>query len=177
MKNLELKAKCGGLESVRRQLVNIKAEYRETVEQIDTYFNAPKSRVKLREIDGGKAYLVYYERPNAAESRFSSYQIWDVPTPAAFKEIMSTVLGVKVTVEKRRELWLFGDTRIHLDRVVKLGEFVELETVIRNQTEREAWTEHHLVKDSIGILEEDLIAGSYSDLFSELDKGNGKEKT
>lgn len=177
IKNLELKAKCSSLESVRQQLVNIKAEHRETVEQIDTYFNAPKGRVKLREIDGGKTYLVYYERPNAAESRFSTYQIWDIPTPAAFKEIMSTVLGVKVTVEKLRELWLYGDTRIHLDRVANLGEFVELETAIRGQTAREAWTEHHLVKDSLGILKKDLIAESYSDLFSELDKGNGKEKT
>ncbi len=170
MKNLELKAKCSSLESVRRQLVNIKAEYRETVEQIDTYFNAPKGRVKLREIDGGKAYLVYYERPNGAESRFSTYQMWDIPSPGAFKEIMSTVLGMKVIVEKLRELWLYGDTRIHLDRVANLGEFVELETVIRSQTEREAWREHQRVRDAIGILEGDLIAGSYSDLFSELYK-------
>ena len=164
MKNLELKAKCGSLESVRQRLVYLKAEYRETVEQIDTYFNAPKGRVKLREIDGGKAYLVYYERANSAASRFSTYQVWDIPSPAAFMEIMSTVLGVKVTVEKRRELWLFGDTRIHLDRVINLGEFVELETVIRDQTEREAWTEHQLVKDALGILEGDLVAESYSDL-------------
>ena len=165
MKNLELKAKCGSFESVRQRLVYLKAEYRETVEQIDTYFNAPKGRVKLREIEVGKAYLVYYERPNGAASRFSTYQVWDIPSPAAFKEIMSTVLGVKVIVEKQRELWLFGDTRIHLDRVMNLGEFVELETVIRNQTEREAWMEHQSVKEAIGIMEMDLIAESYSDLL------------
>lgn len=164
MKNLELKAKCGSLASVRQRLVYLKAEYRETVEQIDTYFNAPKGRVKLRELDGGKAYLVYYERENGAASRFSTYQVWEIPSPAAFKEIMSTVLGVKVTVEKMRELWLYGDTRIHLDRVANLGEFVELETVIRDQTEREVWTEHQLVKDALGILEGDLVAESYSDL-------------
>ena len=80
-------------------------------------------------------------------------------------EILTTVLGVKVIVEKQRELWLFGDTRIHLDRVMNLGAFVELETVIRNQTEREAWMEHQFVKEAIGIMERDLIAESYSDLL------------
>ena len=153
MKNLELKAKCGCLDSVRRQLIDFKAEYCETVEQIDTYFNVPKGRLKLREINDGEAYLVYYERLNCAASRYSTYQMWDISSPAGFMEILTTVLGVKVIVEKQRELWLYGDTRIHLDRVTNLGEFVELETVIRNQTEREAWTEHQLVKDVIGIME------------------------
>ena len=165
MKNLELKAKCGPLDSVRQQLYNFKAEYRRTVKQIDTYFNVPKGRLKLREIHGGNAHLVYYDRLNSAESRYSTYQICDIPSPAAFKEILSTILGVKVTVEKQRELWLFGDTRIHLDRVINLGEFIELETVIRNQTEQEAWAEHQLVKDALGILDGDLIAESYSDLL------------
>lgn len=165
MKNLEFKAKCDALDSVRRQLIDLKAEFRETVEQIDTYFNVPKGRLKLREINGSAAYLVYYERLNSAESRYSTYKMWDVSSPAGFMEILTTVLGVKVIVEKQRELWLFGDTRIHLDRVMNLGEFVELETVIRNQTEREAWTEHQLVKDAIGIMEGDLIAESYGDLL------------
>ena len=165
MKNLELKVKCGCLDSVRRQIVDLNAEFRVTVEQNDTYFNVPKGRLKLREINGSEAYLVYYERLNSAESRYSTYQMWDISSPARFMEILTTVLGVKVIVEKQRELWVFGDTRIHLDRVMNLGEFVELETVIRNQTEREAWTEHQLVKDAIGIMEGDLIAESYSDLL------------
>ena len=165
MKNLELKAKCGSLDSVRQQLVDFKAEYRRTVKQIDTYFNVPKGRLKLREIYGAKAYIVYYKRLNSAESRYSTYQMCEIPSPAAFKEILSSVLGVKVIVEKQRELWLFGDTRIHLDRVINLGEFIELETVIRNQTEQEAWAEHQLVKDALGILGGDLIAESYSDLL------------
>ena len=165
MKNLELKAKCGCLDSVRRQLVDFKAEFRETVKQNDTYFNVPKGRLKLREINGSEAYLVYYERGNSAASCYSTYRLWNVTNQAGFMEILTTVLGVKVIVEKQRELWLFGDTRIHLDRVMNLGEFVELETVIRNQTEREAWMEHQSVKEAIGIMERDLIAESYSDLL------------
>lgn len=165
MKNLELKAKCGCLDSVRRQLIDLNAKFSETVKQNDTYFNVPKGRLKLREINGSEAYLVYYERLNSAASCYSTYQLWNVTNQAGFMEILTTVLGVKVIVEKQRELWVFGDTRIHLDRVMKLGEFVELETVIRNQTELEAWMEHQSVKEAIGIMERDLIAESYSDLL------------
>jgi predicted adenylyl cyclase CyaB len=165
MKNLELKAKCDSLGSLRQRLVDLKADYRQTMEQIDTYFSLPKARLKLREIDNHKAQLVYYERPDNAESRYSNYQICQITEPTTFKEIMSMAFGVNVVVEKQRELWMFGNTRIHLDRVVNLGEFVELETVIRDQTDGEARTEHQLVKDALGIMERDLISGSYSDLL------------
>ena len=165
MKNLEFKAKCHSLESLRSRLVNLKAEHRRTMEQIDTYFNVPKDRLKLREIDNCESVLVYYERPDLAESRYSNYQICDISEPTVFKQMMTTALGVKEVVEKQRELWMFGETRIHLDVVRDLGEFVELETVIRNQTEAEAQAEHQLVKDALGIGEEDLVSESYSDLL------------
>ncbi len=164
LQNLEFKAKCHSLDALRQRLVNLKVEYHQTMEQIDTYFNVPRGRLKLREING-EAWLVYYERPDIAESRYSHYQICEIPNPTTFKQMMSAALGVKVVVEKRRELWMFGDTRIHLDRVVNLGEFVELETVIGNQTEAEARAEHQLVKDALEIRERDLVSGSYSDLL------------
>ena len=165
LQNLEFKAKCYSLDALRQRLVNLKAEYHQTMEQIDTYFNVPRGRLKLREINSGEAWLVYYERSDIAESRYSHYQIWDIPDPAAFKQMMSAALGVKVVVEKRRELWMFGHTRIHLDRVVNLGEFVELETVIGEQTEAEARAEHQLVKDALEIKAGDLVSESYSDLL------------
>ena len=144
--------------------MELQAEHRRTMKQLDTYFNVPQGRLKLREIDAHKTELIYYERSDLAESRYSNYQVCDIPEPIAFKQIAKMAWGVKIVVEKRRELWMFGDTRIHLDEVKDLGQFVELETVIRNQTESEAQVEHQLVKDALGIQEEDLISVSYSDL-------------
>ena len=134
------------------------------MKQLDTYFSVPQGRLKLREIDPHDAELIYYERSDLAESRYSNYQICDIPEPMAFKQIATTALGVRTVVEKRRELWIFGNTRIHLDEVKNLGQFVELETVIRNQTEAEAQAEHQFVKDALGIKEADLVSVSYSDL-------------
>ncbi len=164
MKNLEFKANCDSLDVLRERLVNCQAEHRRTMKQLDTYFNVPEGRLKLREIDAHKAELIYYVRSDLAESRYSNYQICDIPEPVAFKQIATTAWGVRSVVEKQRELWMFGDTRIHLDQVKNLGQFVELETVIRNQTEEEAQAEHQLVKDTLGIREQDLVSVSYSDL-------------
>ncbi len=165
LKNLEFKANCDSLNVLRGRLVELQAEHRRTMKQLDTYFNVPQGRLKLREINTHEAELIYYERSDLAESRYSNYQICDIPEPLAFKQIATMAMGVKGVVEKRRELWMFGDTRIHLDEVNDLGQFVELETVIHNQTEAEAQAEHQLVKEALGIQEEDLVSVSYSDLI------------
>ena len=165
LKNLEFKANCDSLDVFRERLARLQAEHRRTMKQLDTYFNVPQGRLKLREIDTDEAQLIYYERSDLAESRYSNYQVCGISEPMAFKQIATMAWGVKGVVEKQRELWMFGDTRIHLDEVRNLGQFVELETVIRDQTEEEAQTEHQLVKDALGIKEEDLVSVSYSDLI------------
>ena len=164
MKNIEFKANCESLDALRQRLVDFQAEHRRTMKQLDTYFNVSQGRLKLREINAHEAELIYYERSDLAESRYSNYQICDIPEPMAFKQIATMALGVKGVVEKQRELWIFGDTRIHLDEIRDIGQFVELETVIREQTEEEAQTEHQLVKNALGIKEEDLVSVSYSDM-------------
>ena len=164
MKNLEFKANCDSLDVLRQHLANLQAEHRRTMKQLDTYFNVPQGRLKLREINTHDAELIYYERSDLAESRYSNYQVCDISEPTAFMQIATMAWGVKGVVDKQRELWIFGDTRIHLDEVRDLGQFVELETVIRNQTEGEAQAEHQLVKNALGITDEDLVSVSYSDL-------------
>ena len=163
--NLEFKATVDSLAPLRQHLAVLKAEYSRKMHQIDTYFNVPKGRLKLREIEDDEATLVYYERPDAAESRYSNYRLCDIPDPTTFKQMMSGALGVKVIVEKKRELWMYGNTRIHLDKVADLGKFIELETVIRDQSEGEAQAEHQLVKDAFKIASADVIPVSYSDLL------------
>ena len=164
-RNLEFKAEAESLSFLRENLARLEAEHLLTMYQVDTYFNVQKGRLKLREIEDGEATLVYYERPDAAESRYSHYQLCGIANHATFKQMMSDVLGVKVIVEKNRELWIYGNTRIHLDEVVNLGEFIELETVIRDQSEAEAQAEHKLVKETLQIAAADLIPVSYSDLL------------
>ena len=79
-------------------------------------------------------------------------------------EALARALGIRTVVEKQRELYLWGHTRVHLDEVAGLGPFLELETVITDQTQEEAERECREVQATLGIGEDDLIAGSYDDM-------------
>ena len=83
----------------------------------------------------------------------------------SLKSLLTLALGVKTIVKKQREIWMFNHTRIHLDTVTDLGQFVELETVFRGQTEAEAIDEHQHVKAVLHLDTVDPIAVSYSDLI------------
>ena len=100
LKNLEFKANCDSLDVLRGRLANLQAEHRRTMKQLDTYFNVPQGRLKLREINTHDAELIYYERSDLAESRYSNYQVCDIPEPMAFKQIATMAWGVKGVVEK-----------------------------------------------------------------------------
>jgi len=141
------------------------AKYQKTMHQIDTYFNVPKGRLKLREIDGETAQLVYYKRADENVSRYSNYSIVEITDASEFKQMMMDALGVKAIVDKARELWMYGNTRIHVDDVDGLGHFVELETVITNQTNTEAQAEHNFVKRALEIDDAEIVPVSYSDLI------------
>ena len=69
-------------------------------------------------------------------------------------------------VDKQRELYLWRHTRIHLDEVAGLGPFLELETVVTDQTQEAAERECREVQAALRIREEDLVAGSYADLLA-----------
>lgn len=175
--NLEFKAHYQPLESLYPRLADLKATHRETVHQIDTYFymtqvkgtsilETYKPRLKLREIDEtGEAWLIYYERPNQSESRYSQYQLSKVRDPSTLKALLTIALGVETIVKKQRDVWMFKNTRIHLDTVANLGQFIELETVFQGQTEAEAINEHQHVKNALHLGTADPVAVSYSDLI------------
>lgn len=174
--NLEFKAQCQSLESLYPRLAELKAGHRETINQIDTYFyvtqvkdpailNVCKPRLKLREIrETGEGWLIYYERPNKDESRYSQYQLSEVTNPSTLKTLLTAALSVEVIVKKQREVWMFNNTRIHLDIVADLGQFIELETVFQGQTEAEAIDEHQHVKNILHLDTAYPVAVSYSDL-------------
>ncbi len=164
-KNLEFKVRSVSLESLLPKLADLKATHRDTIHQVDTYFQNPKGRLKLRETDGSdEGWLIYYERPNRLESRYSIYQLSKIDKPTELKELLTAALGVKTIIKKQRSLWMFNNTRIHLDTVDELGEFVELETVFQGQSETDAIEEHHLVKTILDLDTAEPIAVSYSEL-------------
>ena len=69
-------------------------------------------------------------------------------------------------VRKTRYLYLAGQTRIHLDDVEGLGQFMELEVVLRpDQTDAEGQAIAEDLMARLGIRKEDLLEGAYMDLL------------
>ncbi|WP_231749848.1 class IV adenylate cyclase [Tautonia plasticadhaerens] len=86
--------------------------------------------------------------------------------PLALRAILSSVLGVLGVVRKRRWIYLVRQTRIHLDRVEVLGDYLELEVVLRpEQDEGEGVVIAQDLMGRLGIGEDDLVEVAYVDLL------------
>jgi adenylate cyclase, class 2 len=138
-----------------------------TLTQRDTYFEAPRGRLKLREEQGRTAaQLIAYERPDLPGSKESSYRLVKVPEPDALREALAAALGVTVVVLKERRLFTFEGVRIHLDRVDGLGDFIEFEGVAEDGGDPARFAELlDQLRASFGIADRDLVPESYSDLL------------
>jgi len=166
---IELKAKVENHDSVRERLGRLKAYHAGTFRQIDTYFYVPKGMLKLRQIEGkGEAELIYYEREETDGPKESKVFIVRILKPETFRTFFEKVLKKKVTVGKRREIYRYRGTQIHLDAVDILGNFVELEREIRGSGKdaHEAQKILEAMMAELGVEKRDLIKGSYSDLLS-----------
>jgi predicted adenylyl cyclase CyaB len=77
---------------------------------------------------------------------------------------LTAALGVRVTVEKRRRLFLWRGVRIHVDRVEQLGTFIELEAVA--SLDSDLSREHELIVElraKFGITDERLVRHGYAE--------------
>jgi adenylate cyclase, class 2 len=134
--------------------------------QIDTYFVCRHGRLKLREINGSRAQLVYYARADRPDAKASDYRLVDVAEPAALKQALAAAWGTLVVVEKRREIYLYHNVRIHLDVVHGLGQFIEFEAVLGSGVDEAAGhAQVAWLQDEFQIEPADLLEGSYSDLL------------
>jgi adenylate cyclase class 2 len=166
MRNLEIKTRYDDLDIARRLAWSLGADDMGVSQEADTYFRVQQGRLKLRQAEGDShGTLIHYDRPDQVESRYSEYRLAKVGEAREIKALLAAALGTLVTVIKIRRLLLYSATRIHLDQVERLGRFVELETVLRGQSEEEAQAEHELVKQALGLDQREPVAVSYSDLL------------
>lgn len=164
MHNIEFKARCPDPDVIRAVLAKAGIPLDRRMRQVDTYFNAPDGRLKLREIDFERAELIFYQRMDRAAARQSNYVRVEVDDPAAKKAALACKLGVRCVVDKIRELYLWEHTRVHLDMVAGLGTFMELETVVTDQCLDDASAECERIRTALGVKSQDLLEQSYADM-------------
>ncbi len=155
-RNIEIKARARDFARQSRLAAEIATAGPELLEQHDTFFRVPHGRLKLRLLGEGRGELIAYERADSQGPKTSEYQIFPTEQPALLEQVLTKSLGVCGVVAKKRTVYFHGPTRIHLDEVAGLGQFLELEVVL---TEDQPEAEGH-------TLAEDLIEGAYIDLMT-----------
>jgi predicted adenylyl cyclase CyaB len=164
--NIEIKARARDMGELRSRAQALSDSPVQVISQEDTFFHVPRGRLKLRQLRPDLAQLVYYERPDQDGPKRSNYYIYETNNPEGLKTALSLALGVRGVVRKRRYLYLAGQTRIHLDDVEGLGQFMELEVVLREgQSDAEGQSIAEELMTRLGIQKEDLLEGAYMDLI------------
>lgn len=165
-RNIEIKARVADLAAVEARAAAIADSGPVDIAQDDTFFACPRGRLKLRELAPGQGQLIHYHRPDQGGPKLSDYVIAPTSDPAALREALTRAYGVAGRVRKHRRLYLAGRTRIHLDRVEGLGDFMELEVVLEAGDDTAGGeAEARRVMQALGVGEADLIEGAYVDLM------------
>ena len=165
LKNIEIKARLDNYERIIRLVEKLCSSPIRTERQEDTFFNVHSGRLKLRESDD-KSALIYYDRKDSLEPSQSDIALSFTENPDTLKSVLSTSLGIRGIVKKKRILYKYGQTRIHLDDVEGLGKFIEVEVVLKpDQTSKDGETIANTLMNEFSIPKTDLIDVAYIDLI------------
>lgn len=164
--NIEIKARTTEKDRIREILKSKNADFRGFDHQVDTYFRVDSGRLKLRE-GNIENHLIYYERENTAGPKKSSVMLFKNNPDSKLKEILIKSLGILAKVDKHREIYFIENVKFHLDNVVGLGTFVEIEAIDKDGSigydKLLEQCNYYLKK--LHISKDDLIEKSYSDLL------------
>ena len=170
-RNIEIKARIDSVEALLPRARGVADSEAQVMMQDDTFFRVPHGRLKLREFTDGSAELIHYHRLDTAAAKASDFVRVPVPDAAALREALARGCGVLGRVRKERLLWLTTrgaiTTRIHLDRVEGLGDFMELEVVLQDgQSDADAEAHADRLMHELGLAQAPRIAGAYLDLLT-----------
>jgi len=164
--NIEIKARCDNPDRIRSILNNHDADFKGTDHQVDTYFEVPSGRLKLRQgtIENN---LIFYQRDNQSGPKTSSINLVPAEHPDQLHALLTNALKVKVVVDKVREIYFIDNVKFHIDEVEELGNFVEIEAIDKDGSigEQTLQEQCQYYIDLFDITDDDLVPKSYSDMI------------
>jgi len=118
----------------------------------------------LREFSSKNSELIFYERKENSHQRWSDYFIYHVSEPKRFIRFLRQALRVRVVIDKKRTILRYRNAKIHLDKVVALGNFIEIEVEVKTGQVQAKRLMRELL-EYLRIPKRDFIRKSYSDLL------------
>jgi predicted adenylyl cyclase CyaB len=164
-RNVEIKARINSVDSFMANAAALADSGPTEIHQDDTFFSCPNGRLKLRAFSATEGELIFYQRADSTGPKESYYTIVPTSSPELLREVLNQAYGQVGRVRKRRVLFMAGRTRIHLDSVDGLGDFLELEVMLSEDEPLRAGVEVALkLLRTLGVRQRQLVAGAYVDL-------------
>lgn len=165
-RNIEIKAKISDIDFCTEKAKSISGAGPEIIKQEDTFFNCQNGRLKLRILSEDHGELIFYKRANVTGPKTSEYHISSTNEPNSLLDVMKKSYGIHGKVKKIRELYIVGRTRIHIDQVEGLGNFLEFEVFLgEGDDTHDGEIEAGELMRAFNIAQSDLISGAYVDMF------------
>ncbi|XP_023317047.1 uncharacterized protein LOC106649910 [Trichogramma pretiosum] len=172
-RNIEIKFRVDDIEDVEKTIQQISDVSVVIIPQEDIFFNIINgqeegARLKLRQFKDGSGEMIYYIRPDIQGPKLSKYTKidFDSKTCPSVREVFSKSNGILGTVSKVRHLYMIGQTRVHVDKVDGLGNFVEFEVVLKpDETIAKGEKIATELMKKLGIQENSLVSRAYMDLI------------
>ena len=166
-RNVEIKARLDNFSAVAAKAAALADHGPIAIAQDDTFFRCDHGRLKLRVFSETEGELIFYRRSDRQGPKESFYVRSPTASPSTLREALTLAHGEVGRVIKDRTLYLIGRTRVHLDQVQGLGDFLELEVVLEDGEPLEAGVqEAHRLMKALGVAPSQLVGGAYVDLLT-----------
>ncbi len=177
MIEVEIKARVSNLSQIEKKIVDLGARFIEKLEEHDVYYQHPcrdftktDEALRIREISKEKIVLITYKGPKLNKVSKTRREInVNVSELEKITEIIEALGFTPVgEVNKFRSVFELNNITLTLDHVYKLGDFVELEIIVKNNAEIDDALKYIFdLGSKIGIKKEDYIRKSYLELILE----------
>ena len=165
-KNIEIKARISDVAFCIDTARSLSGKEPEIIKQEDTFFICEQGRLKLRILAPDRGELIFYRRKDAAGPKTSEYYISPNHEPHRLLDVLTKAYGIHGKVNKTRKLFIVGRTRIHIDQVEDLGDFLEFEVVLsENEDVSKGHREANELMKTFNITASDLISSAYVDMI------------
>lgn len=146
----------------------------EILQQEDVLYRSNRGKLKLRLFPEGTGDLIFYTREEKGGPKLSDYSIYRTENASELKSVLDQSFETAGIVKKTRKLYMKGRTRIHLDSVENLGEFLELEVVLNEGEDRQnGIDEAREIMAFLQIDPADLLDKAYIDLLMDCHPAQG----
>ena len=173
-RNVEIKARVESIDSILPKVAALADRGPIEIAQDDTFFPCAGGRLKLRAYSAEEGELIFYRREDRKGPKESFYLVAPVQNPDMLREALTQAYGQAGRIRKGRILYLKGRTRIHLDRIEGLGDFLELEVVLaEGERSENGQAVAREIMAALDIQPDQLVEGAYIDLLAADNHQNG----